>query len=82
MERRLTTIISADSAGYSRLMERDEGGTLAELLDRQSSVIAPFWRGSAVTSLPIACWPLHRLGREPLTITRARYPFAFFPSAT
>ena len=33
MERRLTTILSADVAGYSRLMERDEAGTLAELLE-------------------------------------------------
>ena len=41
MERRLTTILSADIAGYSRLMERDESATLAELLDRQSSVIEP-----------------------------------------
>ena len=41
MERRLTTILSADVAGYSRLMERDEAGTLAELMDRQDTVIAP-----------------------------------------
>lgn len=41
MERRLTTILSADVAGYSRLMERDEAGTLAELMDRQSSIIDP-----------------------------------------
>lgn len=41
MERRLTTILSADVAGYSRLMERDEGGTLVELLERQAQVIDP-----------------------------------------
>ena len=41
MERRLTTILSADIAGYSRLMERDEGETLAELLARQSSMLDP-----------------------------------------
>ena len=41
MERRLTTILSADVAGYSRLMERDEAGTLAELMARQSAIIDP-----------------------------------------
>ena len=41
MERRLTTILSADVAGYSRLMERDEAGTLAELMERQSAIIDP-----------------------------------------
>ena len=41
MERRLTTILSADVAGYSRLMERDEAGTLAELMERQSTIIDP-----------------------------------------
>ena len=41
MQRRLTTILSADVAGYSRLMERDEAGTLAELMERQSAIIDP-----------------------------------------
>ena len=41
LERRLTTILSADVAGYSRLMERDEAGTLAELMERQSAIIDP-----------------------------------------
>jgi adenylate cyclase len=41
LERRLTTILSADVAGYSRLMERDEAGTLAELMARQSAIIDP-----------------------------------------
>ena len=31
VERRLTTIVSMDVAGYSRLMEADEAGTLAQL---------------------------------------------------
>ena len=30
-QRRLATIVSADVAGYSRLMGRDESGTLAAL---------------------------------------------------
>ncbi len=41
MERRLTTILSADVVGYSRLMEQDEAGTLSDLMDRQLSVVAP-----------------------------------------
>ncbi len=39
MERRLTTILSADIAGYSRLMEQDEAGTLNEMMDRQATII-------------------------------------------
>ena len=31
MKRRLTTVLCADVHGYSRLMERDEAGTLATL---------------------------------------------------
>ncbi len=31
MERRLTTILSADVVGYSRLMAADEAGTLTSL---------------------------------------------------
>lgn len=41
MERRLTTILSADIAGYSRLMEMDEAGTLAEFMDRQVVLVEP-----------------------------------------
>ena len=41
MERRLTTILSADIAGYSRLMEIDEQGTLSELKSRQEALVEP-----------------------------------------
>jgi adenylate cyclase len=41
LERRLTTILSADIAGYSRLMEQDEAGTLSELMGRQMAVVDP-----------------------------------------
>lgn len=41
MERRLATVLSADIAGYSRLMEADEAGTLSELMERQIAIIAP-----------------------------------------
>jgi len=36
--RRLTTIVAMDVAGYSRLMGRDEAGTLARLLERRAII--------------------------------------------
>ena len=39
--RRLTTILAADVAGYSRLVAADEGGTLARLRDYRSALIDP-----------------------------------------
>ena len=36
VERRLTTILSADVVGYSRLMAADEAGTLAALKSHPS----------------------------------------------
>ena len=42
MERRLTTILSIDVVGYSRLMERDEAATLAALKSHRSELIDPF----------------------------------------
>jgi class 3 adenylate cyclase/pimeloyl-ACP methyl ester carboxylesterase len=41
MVRRLAAILAADVAGYSRLMSRDETGTLAALQAHRSDVIAP-----------------------------------------
>ena len=41
MERRLTTILVADVAGYSRLMASDEAGTLAQLKTHRKEVIQP-----------------------------------------
>ena len=41
MERRLAAILAADVVGYSRLMERDEAGTLAALQDRRQALIDP-----------------------------------------
>jgi class 3 adenylate cyclase len=40
-ERRLTTILSADVAGYSRLMGQDETGTLAALKTHRMQLILP-----------------------------------------
>ena len=40
-ERRLAAIFAADVVGYSRLVERDEAGTLAALRDLRREVIDP-----------------------------------------
>jgi len=39
--RRLAAILAADVAGYSRLMEQDEAGTLAALKERRTGILAP-----------------------------------------
>ena len=41
VQRRLAAILAADVVGYSRLMERDEAGTLASLKARRKEVLAP-----------------------------------------
>ena len=41
MERRLAAILAADVVGYSRLMERDEAGTLATLKSRRTDILQP-----------------------------------------
>ncbi len=41
MERKLSAILAADVAGYSRLMERDEEGTLSRLLAHRGDIIDP-----------------------------------------
>ena len=41
VERRLTAILAADVAGYSRLMGADEEGTLAELKAHRRELIDP-----------------------------------------
>ncbi len=41
MERRLAAVLAADMAGYSRLMEADERGTLARLMTHRSELIDP-----------------------------------------
>jgi len=40
-QRRLTAIVSADVAGYSRLMGQDESGTLVALKDLRREVVDP-----------------------------------------
>ena len=41
-QRRLTAILAADVAGYSRLMEQDEVGTLTTLKQRRKEALEPF----------------------------------------
>jgi len=41
VERRLAAILAADVAGYSRLMGRDEAGTLARMRDLRRELINP-----------------------------------------
>jgi TolB-like protein/class 3 adenylate cyclase/Tfp pilus assembly protein PilF len=41
MQRKLTTIAAMDVVGYSRLMERDEAGTLARLKEIRSAIVDP-----------------------------------------
>ncbi len=41
MERKLTTVVAMDVVGYSRLMERDEAGTLDILKSVRSAIIEP-----------------------------------------
>lgn len=41
VQRRLAAILAADVVGYSRLMERDEGRTLAALKERRKNVLTP-----------------------------------------
>jgi TolB-like protein len=41
IQRRLAAILAADVAGYSRLMEEDEGATLAALKARRRDVLGP-----------------------------------------
>jgi adenylate cyclase len=45
VERRLAAILAADVAGYSRLMERDEAGTLARLKAHRKELVDPLVAG-------------------------------------
>src|SRR4029078_7003054 len=44
VQRRLAAILAADVVGYSRLMERDEVGTLTALKSRRKEVLEPLVR--------------------------------------
>ena len=61
-QRRLAAIVSADVAGYSRLMGRDESGTLAALKALRREVVDPRIAGTTgASSRPPGmgcCWSL------------------------
>jgi class 3 adenylate cyclase len=40
-QRRLAAILAADVAGYSRLIEQSESGTLAALRERRRTILTP-----------------------------------------
>ena len=46
-QRRLAAILAADVVGYSRLMGRDESGTLARLREHRKSASSRHWRDTA-----------------------------------
>jgi class 3 adenylate cyclase len=41
VERRLAAMLCADAVGYSRLIERDEAGTLGAIMGRRRDVADP-----------------------------------------
>ena len=45
VERRLAAILAADVVGYSRLMERDEAGTLERLKAHRRELVEPLVAG-------------------------------------
>jgi adenylate cyclase len=60
VERRLAAVLKADVAGYSRLMSRDEEGTLAKLKSFRKALVDPAvaeHRGHIVKTTGEACWP-------------------------
>ena len=57
-QRRLAAIVSADVVGYSRLMGKDEGGTLAALKAVRQDVVDPAiaMHGGRKTTAMACCW--------------------------
>ena len=60
-QRRLAAIVSADVAGYSRLMGRDESGTLAALKALRREVVDPAIArprraASSRPQVTVCCW--------------------------
>jgi hypothetical protein len=54
-QRRLAAIVSADVAGYSRPMERDESAALAHLARTASNAWITFYQSTEVVQ---SCWPI------------------------
>ena len=55
--RRLTVLVSIDVAGFTRLVEEDERGTLSELAAIRLKIMRPTREGSAPNArrTPISC---------------------------
>src|SRR5205085_1786282 len=69
--RRLTAILAADVAGYSRLMGEDEEGTLERLQMHLSELINPKITEHQVRAGPISVYPPRSLrAPNPSTTTR------------
>ena len=65
IERRLAAILSADVAGYSRLMSGDEAGTLAALKAHRAELIDPTVTGFGGRIVKLNCVPhRHQPGRH------------------
>ena len=69
VKRKLAAILSADVAGYSRLMETDEAGTLARLKALRAELFdpRPLKRtvGASSSSWATACWSSFRAWSMP-----------------
>ena len=63
-QRRLAAIVSADVAGYSRLMGRDESGTLAALKALRLEVVDPAIASHGGVALPPSSPPTLRATRD------------------
>ncbi len=53
-QRRLTAVLSSDVVGYSRLMGRDEAGTLAALKAHRQQIVEP--KAAHTAAAPSSSW--------------------------
>lgn len=72
VQRRLAAILAADVAGYSRLMGRDEEGTLSALIAHRTELIEPCiaeFRGRLVKTTGDGLLALTRAGNDPSALS-------------
>ena len=62
-QRRLAAILAADMVGYSRLMEKDEAGTVARLKSDRSELIDPAISSHGGQIVHLAGHPRHPVRR-------------------
>jgi adenylate cyclase len=63
-QRKLAAVLAADVVGYSRLMGRDEAGTLARLKEHRAQRLEPAlsrYGGRLVKLTATAFWPSFRV---------------------